>query len=125
MKRPVPASAEEGDQAVSDAQSVDFMGVLARAREADPAAWRQLYEQHFDFVFGVTAKLGTPAGEIEDVVQETFVVVFRKLSSFTEGRFTTWLYRICANIVSDRHRRRSRRRALDALRAGLGQPQPF
>jgi len=118
MKR--PDSVEEGTQAVSDAQSIDFGSVLARAREADPTAWRQLYEAHFDFVFGVTRKLGTPAEEIEDVVQEVFVVVFRKLTSFQEGRFTTWIYRICANIVSDRHRRRRRRRALDVFRGWIG-----
>jgi RNA polymerase sigma-70 factor (ECF subfamily) len=114
MKR--PGTAPEGAQAVSDAQSIDFGNILARARESDPTAWRQLYEAHFDFVFGVTRKLGTPAEEVEDVVQEVFLVVFRKLSSFHEGRFTTWIYRICANIVSDRHRRRRRRRALDVFR---------
>ncbi|MFC1610643.1 RNA polymerase sigma factor [Myxococcota bacterium] len=101
------------------------MGVLARARAHDPTAWRQLYQAHFDFVCGITRKLGTPPDEVEDVVQEVFLVVFRKLDSFQEGRFTTWLYRICANIVSDRHRRRRRRQLLDTLRGWLGAaPKP-
>ena len=120
MTRAEPATNQEGRAAVTDAQVADFGDVLIRARQADPAAWRALYEAHFDFVVGVSRKLGTPAEEIEDVVQEVFVVVFRKLASFQRGRFTTWIYRICANIVSDRHRRRRRRRALDVLRTWIG-----
>jgi RNA polymerase sigma-70 factor, ECF subfamily len=72
----------------------------------DEAAWRQLYESNFDYVFRTARRLGTPAEDVEDVVQEVFLVVHRKLHHFEGGRFTTWLYRICANVVMDRNRRR-------------------
>lgn len=85
--------------------------LLARCRDGDGSAWRQLYDAHFDFVYRVARRLGTPVEELEDVCQETFLVAYRKLASFHEGRLTTWLYRICANISSDRHRRRRIRRA--------------
>ena len=56
----------------------------------------------------------TPS-EVEDICQEVFVVAFRKLSSFLEGRFSTWLYRMVANIVADRHRQRRFREGLRRL----------
>jgi len=101
-----------------DAQTLDMPGSLAlveRCRAGDSPAWRELYEAHFDFVYRVARRLGTPAEELEDVCQEVFVVAFRKLEAFQTGQLTTWLYRICANVVSDRHRRRRVRRAFQAL----------
>jgi RNA polymerase sigma-70 factor (ECF subfamily) len=97
------------EQALEIAQPAPL---LARCRQGDQRAWRQLFDAHFDFVRRVTRHLGTPEGELDDVCQECFLVVFRRLESFSEGRFTTWLYRIVANVVSHRHRRRRLRRAL-------------
>ena len=94
-----------------EAQQPDITNLLAGVRASDEIAWQRLYDLYFEFVFSVARKLGTPAEELEDVVQEVFLVVYRKISDFKEGLFTTWLYRICANIVSDRHKRRKRRKA--------------
>ena len=85
---------------------------MERCRAGETPAWRELYDAHFDFVSRVARRLGTPASELDDVCQEVFLVAFRKLSDFRDGRLTTWLYRICANVVSDRHRRRRLRRTL-------------
>jgi RNA polymerase sigma-70 factor (ECF subfamily) len=92
--------------------------LLDRCRSGDVAAWRRLYDAHFDFVYRVARRLGTPLEELEDVCQETFLVAFRKLDAFREGRFSTWLYRIAANVASDRHRRRRVRRAFAELWGG-------
>jgi RNA polymerase sigma-70 factor (ECF subfamily) len=92
----------------------DF-ALLDQCRAGDQSAWRELYDLHFDFVLRTSRHLGTPPGELDDVVQETFLVAFRRLSSFTTGRFTTWLYRIVANLVSSRLRRRRVREALLSL----------
>jgi RNA polymerase sigma-70 factor (ECF subfamily) len=94
--------------------------VLERCRARDESAWKELYDAHFDFVFRVARRLGTPAEEAEDVVHDVFVVVYRKLDSFQEGRLTTWLYRIAANVVSDRHRRRRVRTAFSKLGLWIG-----
>ncbi len=80
--------------------------ILERCRADDPAAWRAFYERHFPFVLRTARRLGIPPEEAEDVVQEVFVVTLRKLHQFEAGRVTTWLYRICANVVSQRHRHR-------------------
>lgn len=95
--------------------------LLARCRAGDSPAWKQLYDANFTFVERICRRLGTPDGELDDVIQETFLVAFKKLGSFREGRLTTWLYRIAANVVSSRHRRRRIRSALLGL---FGEPPP-
>ncbi|MBI5548672.1 MAG: RNA polymerase sigma factor [Deltaproteobacteria bacterium] len=96
-------------------QAPDCAALLARCQQRDERAWKELFEAHFAFAYGVARRLGTPPGEVEDVCQEAFVVVFRKIGDFQHGRFSTWLYRIVANVVSDRHRRRRFREAMRSL----------
>jgi RNA polymerase sigma-70 factor, ECF subfamily len=82
------------------------LDLVERCRQGEEAAWRALYEDHFDFVWRTARRLGTPAGELDDVVQESFLVAWDKLAAFQHGRLDTWLFRITANVVSGRHRRR-------------------
>jgi RNA polymerase sigma-70 factor (ECF subfamily) len=97
-------------------------GIVERCRVRDETAWRELYDGHFEFVRRVAFQLGTPSSELDDVVQDVFVIAFRRLEQFETGRFTTWLYRICANIVSARHRHRRVRRTLAAWLPWAVQP---
>jgi RNA polymerase sigma-70 factor (ECF subfamily) len=101
--------------AEQEVEPPDPAALLARCRQSDERAWRELFDAHFEFVWAVAKRLGTPASEVDDVCQEVFVVVFRKLADFQHGKFTTWLYRIVANVVSDRHRRRRFREAMRSL----------
>jgi RNA polymerase sigma-70 factor (ECF subfamily) len=90
-------------------------GLLDRCRAGDSLAFEELFDEHFAFVRRVARNLGTPASELDDVVQEAFVVAFRRLDQFHEGRFTTWLYRITSHLVANRHRSRNVREAFGAL----------
>jgi RNA polymerase sigma-70 factor (ECF subfamily) len=65
----------------------------------------ELYEAHFTFVWRSARRLGTPEPNLDDVVQEIFVVAFRRQDEF-EGRSSvkTWLYGIVFNVVRA-HRR--------------------
>lgn len=65
----------------------------------------QVYEDHFPFVWRSARRLGTPPGDVDDVVQEIFVVAHRRLGEF-EGRSSikTWLFGIVLNVVRG-HRR--------------------
>lgn len=94
------------------------LDLLARCRAGEEPAWRELYRAQFPFVYRAACRLGISQAELGDVCQEVFLVAFRKLASFQEGRLSTWLYRITANLVSDRHRRRRVREALQALWGG-------
>ncbi len=70
-----------------------------------------LYEAHFDFVWRSVRRLGVSEGAIDDVVQETFLIVHRRLAEF-EGRSSvnTWLFGILRRVVHD-HRRHLRRKS--------------
>jgi RNA polymerase sigma-70 factor (ECF subfamily) len=67
---------------------------------------RQIFEKHAPFVWRSLRYLRVPESDIEDVCQEIFVIVHRKLGQF-EGRsaITTWLYGICLRVAKDYHRR--------------------
>lgn len=78
------------------------------------ADFEDLYREHFAFVWRTVRRLGTDAAFVEDVAQEVFVVVHRRLGEF-EGRSTakTWLYGIVRRVAAD-HRRTLRRKPLTA-----------
>ena len=75
-----------------------------------PPSFDQLYDAHVDFLWRSARALGVRPGSIEDVLQDVFVVVHRRLPEF-EGRAAprTWLARILVRVVQE-HRRRFRRR---------------
>ena len=78
--------------------------------ESPPLQVEQVYEAHFDFVWRSARRLGAHDHHIDDVVQEVFVVVQRKLGEF-EGRseLRTWLFGITRRIVSAHLRSHARR----------------
>ena len=92
-----------------------------RRSEASPLDFSQLYDEHFDYVWRTARRLGVIEASVDDVVQDVFVVVHRRLSTF-EGRskLKTWLYGIVRRVVSDYHRSRSRR----SPHARIDQPLP-
>lgn len=77
--------------------------LVQQCQRGDASAWRALYDEHFDFAWRTARRLGTPEADVEDVVQEAFQVAWLQLKSW--GRFTTWLYRIVANVVASKLRR--------------------
>jgi len=100
---------------VQRAEPADEHRLVRAAQGGDSSAFRALYDSHFDLVFRTCRRLGLPDADAEDATQETFVVAARKLNAFSEGKLSTWLYRIAANLVSARHRRRRVREMLFAL----------
>ena len=77
----------------------------------------EVYETHFDFVWRSARRLGVASLHVDDVVQEVFLVVHRRLAEF-EGRSSlkTWLFGITRRIVRD-HRRSARRKPCEPLGA--------
>jgi RNA polymerase sigma-70 factor (ECF subfamily) len=73
-----------------------------------PSSFDQAYQEYVECVARWARHLGGPEVEVEDVVQEVFLVVSRQLTGFRgEARFSTWLFEITRRIVAN-HRRRHR-----------------
>jgi len=79
------------------------------SRELAPATLTQIYDQHFDFVWRNARRLGVPDESADDVTQEVFIVVHRRLSSFNGSSLRAWIFGILLRKVSD-HRRSYRRK---------------
>jgi RNA polymerase sigma-70 factor (ECF subfamily) len=75
-------------------------------RAATPAAdFDALYQQRFRDVLRWLRALGARPGELEDLAQEVFIVVRRKLPSFRDGNLDGWLFKIAKLTVRDHGRR--------------------
>jgi RNA polymerase sigma-70 factor (ECF subfamily) len=92
---------------------------LAAPPETSPtrtwADFDAVYREHFRFVWRTARRLGLEGSAVDDVVQEVFLVVHRRLGDF-EGRSSTktWLYGIVRRVVADHRRTLRRKPALTA-----------
>lgn len=65
-----------------------------------------IFREHAGFVLRVVRRLGVAPRDVEDVAQEVFVIVHRKVDTFTgESSVRTWLYGITSRVASDYRRR--------------------
>lgn len=70
----------------------------------------ELYRTHFPYVWKTARRLGVNAGDVDDVVQETFLTAHRLLDAYEAlGSQRSWLFSILFRVVQ-RHRRSQRRR---------------
>src|SRR5580765_6751726 len=84
-----------------------------RAESVEPRAltFAEVYEAHFAFVWRSVRRLGVDDAAVDDVVQETFVIVHRRLQEFeARSSLKTWLFGILLRVVRD-HRRTLRRKS--------------
>ncbi len=91
-------------------------------------AFETLVERYQDRIFRLLSRFTRDRGEVEDLGQEVFVKVFRKLHTFQQdSAFYTWVYRIAVNTAKDHFSRHSRRRLVlveDAVELDSGQRDP-
>jgi RNA polymerase sigma-70 factor, ECF subfamily len=70
------------------------------AAAGDVNAFEELYKSHHRRVYGLCARMTRSVSEAEDLTQEVFIQVFRKLKTFRgESSFATWLHRLTVNEV--------------------------
>ena len=83
----------------------------ARLEAVELPTFEAVYEETFDFVWRNARRLGVSDAQVDDAVQETFVVVHRRLAEF-EGRSSlrTWIFGVLARVAAD-HRRATRRKS--------------
>ena len=77
------------------------------AQQGDAAAFETIYELHSRRVYSLCLRMTGDPVEAEDLTQEAFLQVFRKIHTFRgESAFSSWLHRLTANLVLMRFRRK-------------------
>jgi len=72
---------------------------------------RQVFEEHGQFVCRSLRYLGVVEADLDDMLQEVFLVVHRRLGEYDEkGRARAWLYSICTRVAHAQRRKVGRRR---------------
>ncbi len=89
--------------------------LLIEAAQKDPARFAELYENNFERVYAYVVRRIRDRAETEDLTAEVFHHALANLRSF-EWRgtpFAAWLFRIAANLISDRFHSRSKEQVAD------------
>jgi RNA polymerase sigma-70 factor, ECF subfamily len=82
--------------------------MIHRAKRRDPAAFESLYNLHSRRIYALCLRMLGNISEAEDLTQEAFLQLFRKIHLFRgDSAFSTWLYRIAVNLVLMRFRRKA------------------
>lgn len=80
-----------------------------------------IYREHVDYVWTNLRRLGVPTAELDDAVQETFLVAFRRRDAFREDASQrAWLFGIARRVAA--HNRRSSGRRLRLVGAMTNEP---
>lgn len=98
--------------------------LVERAQRGDTEAFTELFRRHRDGVARLAYRMIGREADIEDVVQEVFLQVFRSLPSFRgQAKFSTWLHRITVNVVLMIRRRARSRPVLTPDEHGRHEPE--
>lgn len=93
--------------------------------QGDDEAFGLLVARYQRWVAGVAWRYGIRRDDIEDVVSEVFLKVYRNLHQFRpEHPFSTWLYRLAANHLVDRARRARKERGRTEMPEQVADPSP-
>jgi RNA polymerase sigma-70 factor, ECF subfamily len=84
--------------------------LISRAKQGDQAAFAALFDAHQKRVYSICLRMTGNIAQAEDLTQDAFIQVFRKLGTFRgDSAFSTWLYRIAVNTVLMMFRKRELR----------------
>jgi len=82
--------------------------VVPLAQQGDAAAFEKIYRLHSRRVYSLCLRMAGNPTEAEDLTQDVFLQLFRKIGTFRgDSAFSTWLHRLCVNIVLMRFRKKS------------------
>jgi RNA polymerase sigma-70 factor (ECF subfamily) len=89
-------------------------------------AFETIYKRHHRRVYSLCLRMVANATEAEDLTQEVFIQLFRKIGSFRgESAFTTWLHRLTVNHVLMHFRKRGVRLEKTTEEGEIGEIQDF
>jgi RNA polymerase sigma-70 factor (ECF subfamily) len=94
----------------TEASQYDYQ-LAQRIADGDMQAFEELYQRYHRRVYGLCLRMTNQGTEAEDLMQEIFIHVYRKIGSFRgESTMMTWLYRVTVNKVLMHFRKNSVRR---------------
>ncbi len=83
-------------------------------KKNDPRGYEILVEEYADLVFRVAYRIVQNEQDAEDVLQETFLSVYKKIGKFRgDSKFSSWIYRIASNAALDLLRAKGRKEGKD------------
>ncbi len=81
---------------------------IRRAQQGDAEAFERIYRLHNRRVYALCLRMVGNTAEAEDLTQEAFLQLFRKIATFRgESAFSTWLHRLAVNVVLMRLRKKT------------------
>jgi RNA polymerase sigma-70 factor, ECF subfamily len=104
MASPPTSTSPDATAAVATDQEL-----VARAQGKDYAAFEQLLDRYEDKIFRLAYRFVRNESEAKEVLQDTFLTIWRKLDTFKgDSQFSSWLYRVAANTALMRLRSQRR-----------------
>jgi len=100
--KPAPPVSPNARDNLNEAEAIE------RAQAGEPAVYEYLYRLHSRRVYALCLRMVRDTAEAEDLTQEAFLLLFRKIHTFRgESAFSTWLHRLAVNLVLMRLRKKS------------------
>lgn len=106
---PIWQKTAESDAAnAEDVRQMSDYALAQRSARGDMEAFDILYERHHRRVYSLCLRMTQNVQEAEDLTQDAFIQLYRKIGSFRgDSAFTTWLHRLTVNQVLMHFRKRS------------------
>lgn len=111
----INSDAAQGQRASAKAVKASFISAKATdfeltqsASHGDMVAFEEIYQRHHRRVYSICLRMLQNAYEAEDLTQDVFIQLYRKVGSFRgDSAFTTWLHRMTVNQVLMHFRKRN------------------
>lgn len=94
-----PAVVDHKDRGLNPLTNVT--AVSERSEHARVPSFAEIFQEHARFLWRALAGLGVRPADVDDALQEVFLVVHRKLAEFDGRSLRSWLYAICLRVASD------------------------
>jgi RNA polymerase sigma-70 factor (ECF subfamily) len=92
----------------ADVTTVKDLQLAKLAADGDMAAFEEIYRRHHRRVYSICLRMLQNTSEAEDLTQDVFIQLYRKIGSFRgDSAFTTWLHRMTVNQVLMHFRKRT------------------
>jgi RNA polymerase sigma-70 factor (ECF subfamily) len=93
---------------IADISGASDFNLAQAAAGGDMAAFEEIYQRHHRRVYSICLRMLQNAYEAEDLTQDVFIQLYRKIGSFRgDSAFTTWLHRMTVNQVLMHFRKRT------------------